>query len=634
MESAAATPALSVALALVAGVLAQAVARHLRVPGIVVLLATGVALGPDLLDVVRPAGLGEALTVLVGFAVAVILFEGGLNLKIDRLRRQGTAVRRLITVGALISFVGGTLAARALLGWEWRPAILFGALVIVTGPTVVTPLLRRVRVRGRIQTVLEAEGVLIDAIGAIAAVVILEAVLHPDVGALAAGGFALRIGVGTLLGLVAGFLIGGALRLSRLVPEGLENVFVLSMVLAVFQISDWLLPETGIAAVTVAGLVVGNLRTSVSRDLAEFKEQLTVMLIGLLFVLLAANVRLGAIVDLGWPGLAVVAVLMWVARPLSVALCTAGTDLALEERTFVAWVAPRGIVAAAVASLFAERLEAAGLDGGPELVAMVFLVIGVTVTVQGITMKPVAWLLGVLRPGDVGYVILGANGLGLAVGAALRDAGEEVVFVESNSDKANHARSEGYAVIYGNGLEERTMLRAQPDTRAGAIAVTPNEEANLVFARRLREEHDCPRAWVAVDRVHGHLTPEILQQAKVGLLFGGFRDIDMWTLWLERGRATVERWEHVETHERPAGAAAEDDEEEPAISGLRSSEDRRVPFLPLVHVRKKRVRPWDETVQLKAGDVAYLGIDGDSRERAEELLRQWGWERLSETPHA
>lgn len=625
MESAAASPALTVAIALLAGVLTQGLARHLRVPGIVLLLAAGVVLGPDVLGIVQPATLGRGLQVLVGVAVAIILFEGGLNLKIESLRRQGTAVQRLLTIGAMTSLVAGTLAARWILGWDWRPAILFGALVIVTGPTVVTPLLRRVRVRSRVQTILEGEGVLIDAIGAVAAVVILEVVLHPGLSATAtgAGAFAFRFGVGVPMGVLAGLLIAGALRYSKVVPEGLENVFALSVVLATYQVSESLLGETGIVAVVAAGLVVGNLRTRVSRELAEFKEQLTVMLIGLLFVLLAANVRIEAIVALGWRGLAVVAVLMWVARPLSVALCTAGTELAPKERVFVAWVAPRGVVAAAVASLFADQLGNAGLPGGPELVAMVFLVIAVTVTVQGVTMKPVAWLLGVLRPGDVGYAILGANGLGLAVGAALRDAGEDVIFLESNADKANHARSEGYAVVYGNGLEERVMRRAQPETRAGAIAVTPNEEANFLFAKRMHGEHDCPRTWVAIDRIHGHLTAASLRDTDIALLAGRTLDIDMWAIWLERERATVERWQRSERQ----GPSQEELAAQAPLNPVAPEGGGRRPFLPLVHVRHGRVRPWDGSVQPRAGDIAYLAIDGDSRERAEELLREKGWER-------
>lgn len=621
-----ADPALTVGLALAAGVVAQTLARHLRVPGIVLLLASGVALGPEGFGVVEPSALGPALNALVGFAVAVILFEGGLNLKLSRLRRQGRVVRRLITLGAAVTLVGGTLAVRLILGWSWQLSVLFGALVIVTGPTVVTPLLRRVRVSKSVETILEAEGVLIDAVGAIAAIVVLEVAVHPSLaaGAAGAGEFGLTFLVGVPLGALTGLLIAGSLRVRRLVPEGLENIFVLAIVLAVFQIGDAMVPEAGIVAVTVAGLIVGNLRTRVSRDLAEFKEQLTVLLIGLLFILLAASVQLEQVRALGLRGLLVVAALMFVVRPVGALVCTAGTSLTRAERIFVGWVAPRGIVAAAVASLFATRLGASGVDGGQQLVALVFLVIAVTVSVHGLTMGPVARSLGLRLAADRGYVLLGANSLGLAVGGALRDAGQEVVFIEANVDKANRATQQGFAVIFGNGLHERVTARAQPEVRIGGIALTPNEEANLLFVRRLHEEHRCGLTWVAIDRVVGHLNERLVHDAGSRVLFGHARDISLWSLWLRRERARVER----RVHEVPAApvdpAPASGVASEP-VGNPAADRPRREPLVPLVVRRGAAAFPYDETYSPKAGDELWAAIDERRRSAAEELLVARGW---------
>jgi NhaP-type Na+/H+ or K+/H+ antiporter len=285
--------ALTISLALAAGMVAQSLARHLRVPGIVLLLIAGVSLGPDGFGVVDPEALGSALQILVGFAVAVILFEGGMNLGLKRLRREAGVIRRLITVGALVTAVGGTLLARFVLEWDWRLAVLFGSLVVVTGPTVITPLLRRFKVTRKVETVLEAEGVLIDAVGAVLAVVTLEVVLSFSTESLAEGAVQLvsRLGFGFVLGCVAGLVIALLLRYKKVVPEGFENVLTLSLVLALFQISNAIMPESGIMTVTAAGIVVGNIRTRALRDLMEFKEQLTLMFIGLLFVLLTAFVR-------------------------------------------------------------------------------------------------------------------------------------------------------------------------------------------------------------------------------------------------------------------------------------------------------------------------------------------------------
>ncbi len=627
MEHAATNPAFTVGIALAAGVLAQGLARHVRVPGIVVLLAVGVFLGPEGLGLVQPDSLGEGLSAIIGFAVAIILFEGGLNLELARLRAQGRVVRSLLTLGALITMIGGALAARFLLGWDWRLALLFGALVIVTGPTVVTPLLRRVRVTRAAQTILEAEGVLIDAVGAITAVVALEVLIQPTSLASTAEGishFALRFAIGLPLGIIGGLLIARALRVHRLVPDGLENIFTLAMVLALYQVADAMMEETGIVTVTAAGLIVGNMNSRITRELSEFKEQLTVLFIGLLFVLLAASVRLDDVMGLGLAGVGVVAVLMFVVRPIQVAVCSYGSGLTLQEKAFIGWVAPRGIVAAAVASLFATSLDRAGIAGGAELSALVFLVIAGTVVIQGLTMGPIADALGVRRPGDNGYVVLGANGLALAVAEAFRDAGSATIIIESNADRANRTLAEGFQVIFGNGLAERIALRTQPEQRAGAVAMTPNEEANLLFARRMEEEYDCPRAWVALDRVNGHLSLDVVREAQVGVLFAHRRDLTVWSLWLERGRAVVELWERGDVPE-PLEVELEDKIEAP----LRAKQPAREPLLPLVVQHGTEALPVDETTEYIDGDRAWFALDGNRREAAVLLLQGRGWRRVA-----
>ena len=224
-------PSLTFALAMATGVFAQGIARHIYLPGVVVLLAVGVLLGPDVADVIRPQLLGPALTSIVGFAVAVILFEGGLNLEIRVLRWQARAIRRLVLIGGLITAGGATLASRLLLGWDWRMCALFGTLVIVTGPTVITPLVRRIRLKQPVATILEAEGVFIDAIGATIAVVALQVSIAPSGEALGAAvlGIGARLGTGALVGTLGGLLLALLLRRPNIVPRGLENILALSM---------------------------------------------------------------------------------------------------------------------------------------------------------------------------------------------------------------------------------------------------------------------------------------------------------------------------------------------------------------------------------------------------------------------
>lgn len=607
------SPALTIALALVAGMLAQSLARHLRVPGIVLLLAAGVLLGPDAVGIVRPDTLGDALHLLVGFAVAVVLFEGGMNLDIKRLRREAKSIRQLVTIGALVTALGGTLIAMFVLGWDWKTSLLFGSLVIVTGPTVVTPLLRRIRVRHKVGTVLEAEGVLIDAIGAIVAVVALEVVIHPYAGSLADAAWSLfaRLGFGSTMGLAGGLLVAALLRFPRLVPDGLENVFTLSLALGIFQGGNAVFPESGIVAVTVAGLVVGNIETRVLADLREFKEQLTVMFIALLFVLLAADVRLEDVRVLGWPGLIAVGALMFVVRPLNVIAGTWGSDLSVREKLFICWIAPRGIVAAAVASLFAQSLTDEGLTGGIELRAMVFLVIAITVTVQGLSGGLVARLLDQRRPRDSGYVIFGANDLGRALGRALRDGGQEVLFLESHATDAAAAEKEGFRVLFGSGLRESILLRAELDGRSGCIALTANDAANLLYARAVRRDYKVSRVWVALRRGHENTNPGMVHDLGARVLFGQPRTLELWMLRLERGIARVERWQ------RGGPGGAEIARLEPAAMNM---------ILPLAVSRGSRVQPVDDATAFKKGDLLDVVIFDEKTAEAHRWLVANGWE--------
>ena len=609
------SPALTVAIALAVGMACQALARHLRIPGIVLLLAAGVLLGPEVLNVVRPDTLGSGLQLVVGMSVAIILFEGGLNLSIGRLRGEATTIRRLVTVGAVVTGAGGTLAARWVMGWSWELAVLFGTLVIVTGPTVMTPILRRISVNRNLHTILEAEGVLIDPVGAVMAVVALEVVLSihaPGTGVAAAEllGLPSRLVLGGAVGLAGGVAIGLLLRVERWVPQGYENVFTLSLVLVVFEASEAMQPESGIMAAAVAGMVVGNMGTHVEQELKEFKEQLTVMLIALLFVLLAATVRMEAVTSLGWPGLLTIAVLMFVVRPLDVAVSTWGSDLTLRERAFLSWLAPRGIVAAAVASLFAQWLGTEGMAGGEQLQAMVFLVIAVTVVLQGGTARLVARALGVSRDGPRGWALVGANALGRCLARVLRSAGEEVVIVDANSRACEEAEREGLRVVYGDATSERARRQADMESRRGVLAVTPNSALNVLLAREIGEEEAPAATAAALDRRSGELGEGTADRAGVRTLFGRPVDLDGWRHRLDQGLVDVTTWRLEEGAERSA-----DD----LLAGASHE------ILALVRWREGRAEAVCGDTTLAPGDVVYFVWPYAAGEEAGNWLAGTGW---------
>lgn len=609
-------PTLTFALAVGAGVLAQVVAHHLRIPGIVLFLAAGVYLGPDMMGLVRPDALGDGLDTLVGLAVAVILFEGGLNLNIDRLRRQATTIRRLVTLGAVVTAIGATLAAKLLMGWDWPTALTFGTLVIVTGPTVIGPLVRRIRLTPRLRTILEAEGVLIDPIGAIIAVVTLEVLLASSPGSAAIGllGIPTRLLVGFLAGAAGGFLIAFLLGREGLVPEEVRNVFTLAMVLALYAISEVILPETGILAAPVAGIVVGNARVHLD-ELMEFKEQVTAMLVAMLFVLLAADVRLVEVFSLGWRGLGTIAVLMFVVRPLGVALCTRGSDLSLKERGFIAWLGPRGIVAAAVASVFAQQLESEGVGEGLELRALVFLVIAVTVTVQGLSSGYLASALGLRRRSNSGYAIVGANALGRALGQALKDAGHEVVLIDSNPQEAHAAEEAGLSVIYGNANDDRILERADVEGRRGVVMVTGNGDANLLIAKQVRALTRAPQRYVCVARGKSGMATKQLKDEGLAVLFGRPIEIQLWLHALRSGGAQS-RWRFDGGDE----AAATD-----LIRNGRGADAR---VLALTVERGRATAPVHDGTEVRVGDVVTFVSGADTSGSAWARIAESGWARL------
>lgn len=608
-------------LAIAVGILAQALASHSRLPSIVLLLASGAALGPDGLGWIVPQDLGNGLLTIVELAVAVILFEGGLNLEISRLRRSQQAIRRLVTWGALITMAGAAIAVRTFLGWPWLTAALFGSLVIVTGPTVVGPLVRNLHLRPRVATVLEAEGVMIDPIGVLIAVLMLELTLTPGAESIAneAGTLLFRVGFGAVVGAVVGFTIAATLRVKRLVPEGQENIFVLAAVLLLCEGCNVVVSHSGILAVTVAGIVVGNLPTSVDREMREFKDQLSSLLIGLLFILLAATVRLTDVEDLGWGGVAVVACLIFVVRPITVAFSTLGSKLDWRERAFIAWIAPRGIVAATVASATAVALERQGIDGGSQLGALVFLTIAGTVVLAGLTAGPVATLLSQRLPGRDMIAILGARGLGFLLGGELKAAGRMVVFLDSNAANTRRGEEAGFTVIFGDALQERTLQRARFDLVGDVVGVTSNQMLNSVFVSRARERFRVPRRYVAVDKPESGLAPELVGSEQAVVLFDGAHDVSRWEVRDRHGEIELEHWEYV-----GLGDSADIDDAHPAPRGEL--------FVILMIRRGTAALIMHVGLKLKPGDVASIAIHAAELDAARAELANRGWSRNTSPP--
>jgi NhaP-type Na+/H+ or K+/H+ antiporter len=487
-----ADPVLStVALTVVAGTACQAIARWMKVPAILPLLIGGVVLGPDVLNLVRPDELGEGKRVLVGLAVAVILFEGGLSLKTKAFQFSGTVIRNLVTFGSLVTWGLAALTAYLLFpALGVGPAVLFGSLVIVTGPTVIQPLLKSVRPRRRLADILRGEAILIDPVGALCAVLVLEFLLeaasHGTTGVVLA--FFGRVGLGVALGGGGAFIVDRLIRQRDWIPRDLRNLFVLSSAIGLYSASELIASESGVLTVTLAGFLLGWLHPPGIDEIEEFKGHVTVLMVSMVFVLLSADLSLVGMRDLGWSGLTLVAVIVFIVRPATIFLCTRGSELSLREKLFLSWIAPRGIVAAAVSSLFALLMERNGMSEGREVMSMTFAVIVGTVMIQAPTARLVGRKLGVLESKRNGVLIVGANSVGRALGRKLSRAGVPVLMLDTNRWNVKKAQNDGLDARVGNALDELVMRTLDLDVIGRLMAVTSNDSVNRVAVQIYERE--------------------------------------------------------------------------------------------------------------------------------------------------
>ncbi len=461
--------------------MAQWVALRLRLPAILFLLLFGMAIGSGF-GLLKPDELfGDLLFPVISLSVAIILFEGSLTLKRSELAEIGSTVRNLVTIGVAVTWLVTTTIAY-FVGIELPIAILFGALVVVTGPTVIVPMLRTVRPTRPVANILRWEGIVIDPIGALAAVLafnlIVSATLSDATQSIATI-FAIIVVVGTGLGVAAGFALGFILRKDYL-PEYLRSPFTLLMVCAVFAISEAIEHESGLLAVTVFGIVLANYRGIDVHDILNFKESIVILLIGGLFILLAARIDGDALIALGPAAFVILAGIIFVARPLAVFASSIGSDLTFNEKLLISWIGPRGIVCAAVAAIFALRLENLGVSGADQLVPLAFIVIIGTVVLQSLTSKPIANMLGVRDPAPTGFLVVGGGRIGRMLARQIADLDLRVVVADSDWDNISQARMDGLETYFGNPVSEHADRYLDLSGIGNLIALSGRVNVNVV----------------------------------------------------------------------------------------------------------------------------------------------------------
>ncbi|NEP13507.1 MAG: sodium:proton antiporter [Symploca sp. SIO1A3] len=530
---------LQMVIAIFAGISAQVIAEYFKVPSIVFLLMFGVLLGPDGFGLLHPQGLGVGLEVIVALAVAVILFEGGLNLELRALGKVSGSLRNLVTLGTLLTLVGGGMAAHWLAEFPWTIAFLYASLVVVTGPTVIGPLLKQVRVDRRVATILEGEGVLIDPVGAILAVVVLDTIVNSDAGPLEAFiGLSLRLGIGALIGGAGGWLLSLFLKRADFISDNLKGLVVLAGMWGLFGLAQMIRSESGLMATVLAGIVLGASELPEERLLRRFKGQLTVLGVSVLFILLSADLSIASIFALGWGSLFTVFVLMFVVRPISVTLCTWNSDLQWQQKVFLSWICPKGIVSASVASLFAIILTERGINGGDSIKALVFLTIMLTVFLQGLTARWVAkWLQLNPEKEATGAVIIGCNPLSRLIARLFQERGESVVLIDTDPEACQKAEEENLRVFQSSGLDVDVLEEAGLESIGTFLAMTHNGEVNVVLAQHAAEEFEPPRVLAVFPR--DREVSNSTKKTKVTQAFVAQVSIKAWNQYLSDGQVKL-----------------------------------------------------------------------------------------------
>ncbi|WP_341527748.1 cation:proton antiporter [Nostoc sp. UHCC 0302] len=527
---------LQMAIAVFAGISAQVLAAYFRFPSIVLLLLLGILLGSDGMGLLHPQLLGTGLEVIVALATAIILFEGGLNLDLREMGRVSVSLQLLVTLGTLITLLGGSMAAHWLGEFPWNIAFLYASIVVVTGPTVISPLLKQINVDRQVATLLEGEGVLIDPVGAILAFVVLDTILNGDADPInAIVGLLMRLSVGGAIGAAGGYLMSLIFKRAHFMSFELKNLVVLAVLWSLFTLAQMIRTESGVMTTVVAGAVFANSSVPEERLLRSFKGQLTILSVSVLFILLAADLSIASVFALGWGSLFTVLVLMFVVRPINILLCTWNSDLNWRQKLFLSWVAPRGIVSASVASLFAILLTQRGINGGDSIKALVFLTIIMTVVCQGLTAGKVAKWLQITSKEATGAVIVGCNPLSLLIARFFQERGENVVMIDTDPDCLVQAEAQNLRVLASSALDAAVLEEAGLASMGTFLAMTSNGEVNYVLAQRAAEEFKPPRVLAVFPRDPANTSVN----NKVNQAFIPDLAIKTWNEYLNDGRVKL-----------------------------------------------------------------------------------------------
>ncbi|HEY9039413.1 MAG TPA: sodium:proton antiporter [Roseovarius sp.] len=601
------SPVMAFALVGAVGVGAQWIAWKLRLPAIVLMLLAGLAIGPGLGIFDPERDIGPLLTPIITIAVAIILFEGGMTLNLQGLREAAKGVRRLVLIGAPVGWLGSALALHYVAGLSWASAAVFGGIMIVTGPTVIAPLLRTARLAKRPAQLLQWEAIVNDPIGALAAVLAFEVVLviyASEQFGSAVWDMTVGIVGATAMGIAAGWFLSEGFRRGR-VPEYMKVPVLFASLLLVFALSDSVLHESGLLAVTIMGFYIANAKLPSYTELRRFKEHATILLVSGVFILLAASMNVERLGLLGWPALVFVAVTILIVRPATVMLSLTFTNIPMKERLLVAFTGPRGVVLVAVAGLFSERLVSAGIDDAALLTPLAFALVAATVVLHGFTLRPMARALGLAGAHVPGVIFVGGSRFAAAFAAALQEEEVPVLIADANRARLRSAREQGLPIFVGDILSDGAEHGVEFISFGRVVATSDNDAYNTLVATDLGPEFGREHVYQlkrAKQEQTRHALPATLGGRSIA---GGLR-------YLELARHMQEGWE----------VRATNITEEYGVDDWRADNPDSVPLAELTPGRNMRIIAGD--AEIKAGPGMRLLALSPARERAAEAAERSG----------
>lgn len=534
------SPTTTFVTAVLVATAAQIVATRFRFPPILLWLLAGMALGPFGLHIIHVESIEGALHTLIELGLAIILFEGGLSLNLKELRTNGWVVGRLVVFGPLLTTLIGAIVANMITGISWPLALLFGALVSVGGPTVILPIVRQMRLGRKISHVLTAEAMLIDGVGAILAIVFLQVALTPDMpGLMVAQGILLKIIIGFCTGLAGGQLLAMLLSSSWARDIEIRTILTLSSVWGVFLLSDSISSQAGLLAALMMGATLQRMEVHDIQRLKHFKGSLSMLLISVLFVLLAANMDLSIMAEHLYAGLIIFIILACYARPVAVLLSTFGSHLSLNEGLYLAGMAPRGVVAAGITSLFVLILKESGNTQGDMLIALVYIIVIASVLGYSLFARPLKKLLTIEGSDERSVLIVGGGQVGAELGRALGED-REVRFLDLNGEVISSLQRSGYSATCGNALDPLFWDIIHAEEIGSVIVMTGSSDHNLLIARLASENFHIPEIYVALQDGDEEKHAKLIHELQARRLFAKPYNFTYWSDQVYRKRLLFE----------------------------------------------------------------------------------------------